>query len=174
MTPAIIGQSDREMAICSDIDSDRNSSTLEPSGPTSKEEVLANYVSTLNGKFNIANKDGVILDIPEAENGIDSVCLKNAPFLEYIDNYGLRRVVVLLKDDVYFYLGECGSHDGFRQYILANKNGKYGLVDENGTILKDFFNERITLASKGYYVKNGRTNQFYNFAGNAIDNTIPT
>ena len=171
LTPAIIGQSDREMAICSDIDSDRNSSTLEPSGPTSKEEVLANYVSTLNGKFNIANKDGVILDIPEAENGIDSVCLKNAPFLEYIDNYGLRRVVVLLKDDVYFYLGECGSHDGFRQYILANKNGKYGLVDENGTILKDFFNERITLASKGYYVKNGRTNQFYNFAGNAIDNT---
>lgn len=173
LTPAIIGQNDRDMAICSEIDSDRNSSALEPNSPTSKEEVLANYVSTLNGKFNIANKDGVILELPEAQNGIDSVCLKNAPFLEYIDNYGLRRVVALLKDDVYFYLGECGSHDGFRQYILANKDGKYGLVDENGTILKDFFNERITLASQGYYVRNGSTNQFYNFAGNAIDNIPP-
>lgn len=169
LTPAIIGQSSREMAICSEIDSDINPSDSEPSGPTSKEEVLANYVSTLNGKFNIANKDGVILELPGAQNGIDSVCLKNAPFLEYIDNNGLRRVVALFKDDVYYYLGECGRHDGFRQYILANKNGKYGLVDENGTILKDFFNEKITLASKGYYVKNGSTNQLYNFAGNAIE-----
>lgn len=173
LTPAIIGQEDREMTICSEIDSDINSSDSEPSGPTSKEEVIANYVSTLNGKFNIANKNGVIIELPEAPNGVDSICLKDAPFLEYIDNNGLRRVVALFKDDVYYYLGECGSHDGFRQYILANKNGKYGLVDENGTILKDFFNEKITLASKGYYVKNGSANQFYNFAGNAIDDVSP-
>lgn len=173
LTPAIIDQGVQDMAICSVIDSDINSSDSEPSDPTTKEEVLANYVSTLNGKFNIANKDGVILELPEAPNGVDSICLKNAPFIEYYDNNGLRRVVALFKDEVYYYLGECGSHDGFRQYILANKNGKYGLVDENGTILKDFFNEKITLASKGYYVKNGSTNQFYNFAGNAIDNTAP-
>lgn len=169
LTPAIIDQGVQDMAICSVIDSDINSSDSEPSGPTTKEEVLANYVSTLNGKFNIANKDGVILELPEASNGIDTICLKNAPFIEYYDNNGLRRVVALFKDEVYYYLGECGSHDGFRQYILANKNGKYGLVDENGTILKDFFNEKITLASKGYYVKNGTTNQLYNFAGNAIE-----
>ena len=173
LTPATKYQGNEQIAICSRDISESNSSDNSPSGPASKEEVLAEYISTLNGKYNIANKNGDIMEIPEAGNGIDSICLKSAPFIEYIDNNGLRRVVVLFKDDVYYYLGECGSHDGFRQYILANKNGKYGLVDENGTILKDFFNEKITLASKGYYVKNGSTNQFYNFAGNAIDDIAP-
>ena len=138
-------------------------------GPTTKDEVIADYLNSLNGKYNVVNTNGDILSLPDAGNGIDSLCLKNAPFIEYLDNNGLRRVVALLKDDVYYYLGECGSHDGFRQYILANKKGKSGLVDVNGTILKDFFNEKITLAANGYYVKNGSTNQFYNFAGNAID-----
>lgn len=143
-------------------------------GPTTQEEVIADYLNSLNGKYNVVNANGEILSLPDAVNGIDSLCLKNAPFVEYLDNNGLRRVVALFKDDVYYYLGECGSHDGFRQYILANKNGKSGLVDVNGTILKDFFNEKITLASNGYYVKNGGANQFYNFAGSAIEPTPTT
>ncbi len=172
LIPAKNGQGE-EHAVISSMELTENTSDQIPTGPTSKDEVIADYIASLNGKYNIANKEGEILNLPEAIQGIDSLCLKDAPFIEYIDNNGLRRVVALLKDDVYYYLGECGSHDGFRQYILANKNGKYGLVDENGTILKDFFNEKITLTANGYYVKNKGTNQLYNFAGNALDNDKP-
>lgn len=168
LTPAIIGQSNRDMAICSEIDSDINSSDSEPSGPISKEEVLANYVSTLNGKFNIANKDGVILELPEAQNGIDSVCLKNAPFLEYIDNNGLRRVVALFKDDVYYYLGECGGIDNLNLYILSNKNNNYGIINSRGVVVKDFCNDKIYQTSNGFVVKNNGQEIEYDNTGEKI------
>lgn len=146
----------------------------EPIGPTSRQEVVAAYVASLNGKYNVVNKDGNILKLPEAEEGIDSLCLNNAPFIEYIDNNGLRRVVALFDDDVYYYLGECGEHVGFRQFILCNKNGKSGVVDVNGDVWQKFLYDKITLASGGYYVKNGSASQFYNFVGNAVDEKSPS
>lgn len=145
-------------------------SSIPGSNPTSRKGVINEYVSSLSTKhWNVYNKNGALMVLPESCAGIDSICLTQPPFLEYIDNNGLRRVVALFHDDVYFYLGDCGSHDGFRQYILANKNGKSGLVDINGTVLKDFFNDKIIPTPSGYTVKNGSTEQFYNFAGSKVD-----
>lgn len=140
----------------------------------SREEVVNEYVRNHSSKrLNVYNKNGDYIGLPESTAGIDSICLTQAPFLEFIDNNGLKRVVALFHDDVYYYLGDCGSHDGFRQYILANKDGKSGLVDVNGTVLKDFVNESISVNANGYCIKNGGTKQYYNFLGNGIEPESP-
>ena len=126
-------------------------------------------ISLFKGRYDVINRDGGIMPLPGVSNGIDSLLVVNKPFIEYIDDNGLRRVVALLINNLYFFAGNCGTHDGFRQYILINSTGRYGLVDENGTIIKDFFNEEIVPSSDNYYVKNGSTKQYYNFAGNAIE-----
>ena len=126
-------------------------------------------IPLFKGRYDVINRDGGIMPLPGVSNGIDSLLVVNKPFIEYIDDNGLRRVVALLINNLYFFAGYCGTHDGFRQYVLINSTGRYGLVDENGTIIKDFFNEEIVPSSDNYYVKNGSTKQYYNFAGNAIE-----
>lgn len=126
-------------------------------------------ISLFKGRLDVINKDGSIMPLPGVSDGIDSLLVVNKPFIEYIDDNGLRRVVALLNNDLYYFAGYCGTHDGFRQYVLINRAGKYGLVDENGTIIKDFFNEEIVPSSSNYYIKNGSAKQYYNFAGNAIE-----
>lgn len=131
-------------------------------------------IALFKGRFDVINKNGSRMPLPGVSNGIDSLLVINKPFIEYIDDNGLRRVVALLNNDLYYYAGYCGTHDGFRQYVLINRTGKYGLVDENCTILEDFFNEKITISSNGYYVKNGSTNQFHNFDGDVIKSSNET
>lgn len=131
-------------------------------------------IALFKGKLDVVNKDGKTMPLPGVANGIDSLLVVNKPFIEYTDDNGLRRVVALLNNDLYYYTGYCGTHDGFRQYVLINRSGKYGLVDENSTVLEDFFNEKITIVSNGYYVKNGSTNQFHNFNGDAIQSSTET
>lgn len=126
-------------------------------------------IALFKGRFDVINKNGSRMPLPGVSNGIDSLLVVNKPFIEYIDDNGLRRVVALLNNDLYYFAGYCGTHDGFRQYVLINRAGKYGLVDENGTIIKDFFNEEIVPSSSNYYIKNGNAKQYYNFAGNAIE-----
>lgn len=128
------------------------------------QDVLALF----KGRLNVVNKEGSIMPLPGVSNGIDSLLVISKPFIEYIDDNGLRRVVALLNKDLYYYAGYCGTHDGFRQYILINRSGKYGLVDENGTIIKDFFNEEIVTSSSNYYIKNGSAKQYYDSVGNAL------
>lgn len=126
-------------------------------------------IALFKGRFDVINNNGSIMPLPGVSDGIDSLLVVNKPFIEYIDDNGIRRVVALLNNDLYYYAGYCGTHDGFRQYVLINRAGKYGLVDENGTIIKDFFNEEIVPSSSNYYIKNGSAKQYYNFAGNAIE-----
>lgn len=126
-------------------------------------------IALFKGRLDVINKDGSIMPLPGVSNGIDSLLVVNKPFIEYIDDNGLRRVVALLNNNLYFFAGYCGTHDGFRQYVLINSTGKYGLVDENGTIIKDFFNEEIVPSSSNYSIRNGSAKQYYNFAGNAIE-----
>lgn len=126
-------------------------------------------IALFKGRFDVINKNGSRMPLPGVSNGIDSLLVINKPFIEYIDDNGIRRVVALLNNDLYYFAGYCGTHDGFRQYVLINRAGKYGLVDENGTIIKDFFNEEIVPSSSNYYIKNGSAKQYYNFAGNAIE-----
>lgn len=164
LIPAIKGQGEQDIAVCSEIESDINSSATEYIGPTSKDEVLANYVSTLNGKYNVANKDGVILELPEAQNGIDSICVKSSPFIEYIDNNGLRRIVGLFNDDLYFYLGECGfTPEGKKRYILSNRNNRIGMIDSDLRIIHDFTNDGIyPVTPNGYCISNDIIKYFGN------------
>ena len=108
-------------------------------------------ISLFKGRYDVINRDGGIMPLPGVSNGIDSLLVVNKPFIEYIDDNGLRRVVALLINNLYFFAGNCGTHDGFRQYVLINSTGRYGLVDENGTIIKDFFNEEIVPSSDNYY-----------------------
>lgn len=152
LIPATKGQGNDSIKMCS-VETQTGS---ELNGPTSKEEVLAEYVSSLNGKYNIANRDGVILKIPGASNGIDSICLKDSPFIEYIDNNGLRRVVALYNDEMYYYAGDCGSVDNIRQFILVNQEGKYGILNINKQENKRFENDKIEqiASSQRYYVMN--------------------
>lgn len=131
--------------------------------------VQQDVIALFKGRFDVINKNGSIMALPGVSNGIDSLLVVNKPFIEYIDDNGLRRVVALLNNNLYFFAGYCGTHDGFCQYVLINSTGKYGLVDENGTIIKDFFNEEIVPSSSNYYIKNGSAKQYYNFAGNAIE-----
>jgi hypothetical protein len=153
------------------------SNTLEESLESalySREDVIKKFMLD-NGKFVVKNSDGITINLPEATNGIDSVCVKDSPFFEYIDNNGLRRVVALYKDGMYYYMGECGTHDGIRQFILANEDGEYGLIDIKKAELKHFEHEKIAISSSGngFFIKNGNTTQNYNFAGNAIEPYVP-
>lgn len=120
------------------------------------------------GRLAVYNAKGEKMELPGAPLGLDSLCLANAPLIEYIDNGGLRRAVALFAGDVYYYLGECGSYDGTRQYALANRKGKCGLADANGTVVRDFANDKIAMAPGGYSVVNGGVKQMYDFDGNAI------
>ncbi len=147
-------------------------SLLHPSSSANDSihaDVPQDVTALFKGRLNVVNKDGETMQLPDVANGIDSLLVVNKPFIEYTDDNGLRRVVALLNNDLYYYAGYCGTHDGFRQYVLINRSGKYGLVDENGTIIKDFFNEEIVPSSSNYYIKNGSAKQYYNFAGNAIE-----
>ncbi|MCM1142734.1 MAG: WG repeat-containing protein [Muribaculum sp.] len=143
------------------------------SGLYSREDVIKKFMLD-NGKFIVKNRNGETIKLPEANNGIDSICVKDSPFFEYIDNNGLRRVVALYKDGIYYYMGECGTHDGIRQFILANEIGEYGLVDIKKAELKHFEHEKIAISSSGngFFIKNGNTTQNYNFAGNAIEPSV--
>lgn len=137
------------------------SNTLEESlesGLYSHEDVIKKFMLD-NGKFVVKNSDGKTINLPEATNGIDSVCVKDSPFFEYIDNNGLRRVVALYNGELYYYLGECGSVDNIRQFILVNREGMYGILTlKNGkaSIEKDFKNDKIEQisSSKRYYIEN--------------------
>lgn len=135
-----------------------------------REDVINKYM-TNNGKYVLKNSKDEVVEIPEASEGIDSILLESNPFIEYFDENGLRRVVALFQDELYYYLGDCGSHDGFRQFILTNSQGKQGLMDENCKVKVDFVNEKLGISKSpaGYYVKNGTTVQNYNFLGNAIE-----
>ena len=149
-----------------------NENLLHPNYPADDSihaNVPQNVIALFKGRLNVINKDGVTMSLPGVANGIDSLLVVNKPFIEYLDDNGIRRVVALLNNDFYYFAGYCGTHDGFRQYVLINRTGKYGLVDENGTIIKDFFNEEIVPSSNNYYIKNGSAKQYYNFAGNAIE-----
>jgi len=134
------------------------SNTLEESpesGLYSREDVINKFMLD-NGKFVVKNSNGITLYLPEATNGIDSVCVKDSPFLEYIDNNGLRRVVALYNGELYYYLGECGSVDNIRQFILVNSEGKYGILNINKKENKRFENDKIEqiASSHRYYVIN--------------------
>lgn len=136
----------------------------------SREDVINRFMLN-NGKFIVKNRNGETINLPEADNGVDSICVKDSPFFEYIDNNGLRRVVALYKDGLYYYMGECGSHDGIRQFILANEDNEFGLIDIKKAELRHFEHEKIAISSsgEGFFIKNGNTFQNYNFAGNALD-----
>lgn len=121
------------------------------------------------GRHNVVNNDGVVMPLPGIANGIDSLLIVDKPFIEYLDDNGIRRVVALLNNDIYYFAGYCGSHDNFRQYVMIDRNGKYGLVDENGTVIKDFFNDEIAPSANNYYIKNGGEKQYYSFAGKPLD-----
>lgn len=125
------------------------------SGLYSREDVIKKFMLD-NGRFVVKNSDGITINLPEATNGIDSVCVKDSPFFEYIDNNGLRRVVSLYNGDLYYYLGECGSVDNIRQFILVNKEGKYGILNINKKENKRFENDKIEqiASSHRYYVIN--------------------
>lgn len=102
-----------------------------------RDDVIKEFMNG-NHKFVVKNKNGAIMALPEADKGIDSVCVKDSPFLEYIDNNGLRRVIILFKDELYYYLGNGGkTKDGKSLYILCSKDNKYGIIDEDGNIVKD-------------------------------------
>lgn len=140
----------------------------------SREDVINRFMMN-NGKFIVKNRNGETIKLPEAGNGIDSICVKDSPFFEYIDNNGLRRMVALYKDALYYYMGECGAHDGIRQFILANEDGEYGLIDIKKVELRHFEHEKIAISSSGngFFIKNDNTTQNYNFAGNAIEPFVP-
>lgn len=134
------------------------SNTLEESlesGLYSREDVIKKFMSD-NGKFVVKNCDGITINLPEATYGIDSVCVKDSPFFEYIDNNGLRRVVALYNGELYYYLGECGSVDNIRQFILVDNEGKYGILNINKKENKRFENDKIEqiASSHRYYVIN--------------------
>lgn len=152
------------------------SNTLEESlesGLYSREDVIKEFMMD-NGKFIVKNSDGITINLPEATNGIDSVCVKDSPFFEYIDNNGLRRVVALYNGELYYYLGECGSVDNIRQFILVNNEGKYGILNINKKENKRFENDKIEqiASSQRYYVINdGVKTEYQN--GHEY-NTIPS
>lgn len=134
-------------------DSIPSSEESPESGLYSYEEVVRKYMLD-NGKFVVKNKDDVTINLPEATYGIDSICVKDSPFIEYIDNNGLRRVVALYNGGMYYYTGECGSVDNIRQFILVNQEGKYGILNINKKENKRFENDKIEqiASSQRYYV----------------------
>lgn len=107
-------------------------------GLYSREDVINRFMLN-NGKFIVKNRNGETIKLPETDNGIDSICVKDSPFFEYIDNNGLRRVVALYKDNIYFYLGDCGKNiNGMSRHILCNNDDKLGIIDEIGQSVLDF------------------------------------